>query len=61
MRLYHGSNLAVELPKLVYQSRGLDFGAGFYTTSSETQARRFSEIVCNRRGGGVPTVSVYSW
>ena len=64
MRLYHGSNMAIEQPKLIHQSRGLDFGAGVYLTSSETQARRFSKIVCNRRRGmaaGVPTVSVYEF
>jgi len=64
MRLYHGSNVAVEQPELIHQSRGLDFGAGFYLTSSETQAQRFSKVVCNRRRGaaaGVPTVSIYEF
>ena len=28
MFLYHGSNMAVETPKLIEQTRGLDFGAG---------------------------------
>jgi len=64
MRLYHGSNVAVEQPKLIHQSRGLDFGAGFYLTSSETQAQRFSKVVFNRNrstAAGVPTVSVYEF
>ena len=61
MLLYHGSNLAVEKPQLVEQQRGLDFGAGFYLTTSETQAARFSEIVANRRKSGIPTVSVYEF
>ena len=43
------------------QARGLDFGAGFYLTTSETQARRFSEIVVNRRKNGTATVSVYEF
>jgi hypothetical protein len=59
--LYHGSNMAVEQPKLVHQSRGLDFGAGFYLTSSEEQAQRFSKIVCNRTKQGAPAVSVYDF
>ena len=42
MLLYHGSNLTVEKPRLIEQTRGLDFGAGFYLTTNETQAVRFS-------------------
>ena len=61
MFLYHGSNLAVEKPRLIDQARGLDFGAGFYLTTNEAQALRFSEIVVNRRKNGVSTVSVYEF
>jgi len=61
MFLYHGSNLAVEKPRLVEQTRGLDFGHGFYLTTNEAQAKRFSEIVVNRRKTGVATVSVYEF
>ena len=59
MLLYHGSNTRVDAPKLQPSNRGLDFGAGFYLTSSKEQAERFSEIVTRRQGSGVPTVSVY--
>lgn len=61
MLLYHGSNIEVAKPRLVYQSRGLDFGAGFYLTSSEEQAVRFSEIVYNRRKAGLPIVNIYNF
>ena len=61
MLLYHGSNMVVEAPQLIGQVRGLDFGAGFYLTSNENQAVRFSEIVRSRRKGGVSTVSVYGF
>ena len=61
MLLYHGSNLAIEKPQLVEQQRGLDFGTGFYLTTNEVQAVRFSEIVVNRRKSGIPTVSVYEF
>ena len=61
MLLYHGSNTAVEEPRLIGQTRGLDFGAGFYLTTNEAQAVRFSEIVVNRRKGGVSTVSIYEF
>jgi len=61
MLLYHGSNLEVELPQLIDQTRGLDFGAGFYLTSRKEQAVRFSEIVVARRKSGAATVSVYEF
>ena len=61
MLLYHGSNLAVIKPQLIEQPRGLDFGAGFYLSSREEQAKRFSEIVADRRKSGIATVSVYNF
>ena len=61
MLLYHGSNMVVEEPRLIGQTRGLDFGAGFYLTTNEAQAARFSEIVVNRRKSGGATVSVYEF
>jgi len=61
MLLYHGSNLAVEKPRLIDQTRGLDFGAGFYLTTNEAQALRFSEIIVDRRKSGVSTVNVYDF
>ena len=59
MLLYHGSNVAVEKPRLLNQTRGLDFGSGFYLTTSEEQASRFSDIIVRRRKEGEATVSVY--
>ena len=61
MLLYHGSNVPVEEPRLVEQTRGLDFGAGFYLTTNEPQAARFSEIVTKRRKGGTAVVSAYEY
>ena len=61
MLLYHGSNLTVDKPQLLTHTRGLDFGAGFYLTTNEMQARTFSEIILNRRKSGVPTVSIYEF
>ena len=61
MLLYHGSNLVVEEPRLFEQTRGLDFGSGFYLTTNEAQAVRFSKIVVNRRKIGVATVNVYEF
>lgn len=59
MLLYHGSNLAVERPRLIKQNRFLDFGYGFYTTSNLQQAVDFSHKVVRRERTGGPIVSVY--
>ncbi|WP_439256762.1 DUF3990 domain-containing protein [Lonepinella sp. BR2271] len=61
MKLYHGSNLAIQNPEIITSSRTLDFGAGFYVTSSFSQAKRWSEIVVKRRREGIATVSIYEF
>jgi hypothetical protein len=61
MLLYHGSNQQVSKPQLIEQNRGLDFGAGFYLTTSEEQANRFSDIVVKRRKEGAATVIVFEF
>lgn len=38
MTLYHGSLDVIETPEIRIPNRTLDFGAGFYLTSSESQA-----------------------
>lgn len=49
MRLYHGGSAAVPNPSPISpeKNRPLDFGSGFYTTTSLEQARRWIKI---RRG-----------
>jgi hypothetical protein len=42
MKLYHGSFVAVEKPKIIVPNRALDFGAGFYCTSDFAQARKWA-------------------
>lgn len=59
MILYHGSNVIVSKPKLVYQNRYLDFGFGFYTTTNKAQAISFAEKVTRRRKSGSQAVSIY--
>lgn len=61
MFLYHGSNVSVEKPKIITPNRALDFGAGFYVTSSEDQAIKWAKLQANRRSFGVPTVSMYEF
>ena len=50
MLLYHGSNLAVERPRLLARTRALDFGAGFYLTTDPDQAARWARTTVLRRG-----------
>lgn len=59
MILYHGSNVAIEHPRLIRHLRTLDFGAGFYLTSDYAQAARWAELTTKRRQVGSPLVSVF--
>ena len=59
VKLYHGSNIAVKEPRLLPNVRALDFGAGFYVTSSFDQARKWANLTERRRGTGKPVISVY--
>ena len=61
MILYHGSNIEVNIPRILDRLRALDFGAGFYTTSSHEQAKKWAGVVTKRRQTGVPTISRYSF
>lgn len=61
MLLYHGSNVEVLLPKIIVSNRTLDFGAGFYTTSSLEQAKRWAVLQTKRRKTGTPVVTVYEF
>ena len=59
MILYHGSNVAVLSPRLMPQSRALDFGQAFYLTSDIEQASKWAQTSVLRRGEGEALVSVY--
>lgn len=60
MKLFHGSNVAVESPVLFKTDRRVDFGPGFYVTTSFEQASRWAKTVTLRRKEGRPTVTVYT-
>lgn len=59
MRLYHGSNITVEHPVIREKLRALDFGAGFYLTSSLQQAVKWAKTVARRRRKGDATLNIY--
>ena len=53
--------MAVYEPQILVSDRKLDFGSGFYLTSSLEQAERWAELTTERRGTGVPTITVYEF
>lgn len=61
MILYHGSNTIVECPKLIHQTRTLDFGAGFYVTTNKEQAVSFAGKVMIRTKTNTQFVSQYEF
>ena len=61
MILYHGSNVAVEIPRLIPAKRLLDFGSAFYLTSDLEQAKKWALRTRNIRESGTPLVSVYEF
>lgn len=56
MLIYHGSNTAVENPRILINGHYKDFGYGFYCTNIEKQAKRWA---LTRRGASV--VSHYQY
>jgi len=60
-KIYHGSDVPVEAPKILKSNRKLDFGEGFYTTYNREQAIRWSERVAARRKTSVGIVSEYEF
>lgn len=61
MLLYHGSNTEVSNPQIIESDRRLDFGKGFYLTSSFEQAKRWAQLTVKRRGTGKEVVSVFEF
>ena len=58
MKLYHGSNIAIDRIDLARGLRGKDFGQGFYLSESVEQAQRMAQVTAVRRGGE-PVVSTF--
>ncbi|GHT54345.1 hypothetical protein AGMMS49982_18900 [Bacteroidia bacterium] len=61
MKLYHGSNEVIKVPKLLEGQRPLDFGNGFYTTTNLIQCRAFARKVLYRKNTGKAIVSHYEF
>lgn len=61
MIIYHGSNIVVEKPRILQSDRRLDFGTGFYLTSSYEQADRWALLTVKRRGEGKPIITSFDF
>lgn len=59
MILSHGSNVIVEDPKIIKATRTLDFGYGFYTTTSYDQALKWAKIKSRRENIEKGIISIY--
>lgn len=59
MLLYHGRLVAVEQPQIRVPQAFLDFGAGFYLTSSHEQALRWAQVKMRRSENRLGYVSIY--
>ena len=59
--IFHGSDIAVPEPRIISANRLLDFGEGFYTTSSYEQAQRWANRVSLRKKTGKQIISVYDF
>ena len=61
MICYHGSDLIIEKPKIITPNRPLDFGGGFYCTSSKIQAKNWAKKVCYRNNSHSKIINVYDF
>lgn len=61
MKLYHGSNVEVRNPKILESDIKLDFGTGFYLTTSYEQAEKWAVLTAKRRNYGKPFISVFEY
>lgn len=61
MKLYHGSNIKINNPKIIQNKRSLDFGYGFYLTSDIEQAKKWATRKAKVLETNIGVVSVYDY
>ena len=59
MKLYHGSLVTVKKPSVLKGRNTVDFGKGFYTTTSFEQAQKWADLKRKRSGVSRAVVSIY--
>ena len=61
MIIYHGSTQLVKIPEIRKGDTFLDFGPGFYTTTSAEQAERWAKIKMRRENKAIGYLSIYEF
>ena len=61
IRLYHGSNTAIESIDLSRSKRGKDFGKGFYLNANHDQAMQMAERTARFMNEGEPPLSCFEF
>ena len=61
MICYHGSDTIVDAPKILEAKRPLDFGGGFYVTTSDEQAKKWAIKVAYRNNTNHKCVNRYEF
>jgi hypothetical protein len=61
MICFHGSDVIIDTPKIFDTKRPLDFGGGFYTTTSETQAKNWAIKVSYRNNTKQKYINKYEF
>lgn len=61
MICYHGSDTIVDSPRILDAKRPLDFGGGFYATTSESQAKSWAIKVAYRNNNNHRSVNRYEF
>ncbi len=61
IRLYHGSNVAIEQIDLSRSKRGKDFGQGFYLNANPDQALEMAVRTTRFLNEGIPTLSCFEF
>ena len=59
MKLYHGSTIQIEFPRVDVGRKYLDFGPGFYLTDLRNQAERWATRPAN--AGKRHVLNIYEW
>ena len=61
MICYHGSDTIVDIPSILEAKRPLDFGGGFYVTTSEAQAKNWAIKVAYRNNNKHRCINRYEF
>ena len=59
IKLYHGSNVKIQVPDLIHSKPFKDFGKGFYLSDNEQQAWDLAKQKIEQLHTGQPEVSVF--